>query len=109
MSLKKIGPPEKTGSRDSTAFELSPKSGADSKILGDSHVPWAENKSYYLQLLPGRYRIDRTEASKIEIFSQKPWEQVSTHNASIFYLETHSSGGAIYLDGDGTVFITRLA
>lgn len=103
MSLKKID------SRDSTAFELSPVSGKDSKILGDSHVPWAENKSYFLQLLPGRYRIDRTETSKIEVFSQKPWGPVSTHNASIFYLETHSSGGAIYLDGDGTVFITRLA
>lgn len=107
MSLKKIGSRDSTS--DSTAFELSPISGADSKILGDSHVPWAKNTTYFLELLPGRYRIDRTEASKIEIFSKKPWEQVSTHNASIFYLETHSSGGAVYLDGDGTVFITRLA
>lgn len=103
MSLKKIG------SRDSTAFELEGIAGESSKVLGDSHVPWAENMDYYFELLPGRYRIDRTETSKTRTFSRYTWQSTGDYNASIFYLETDSSGSVVFFDGGGTVFITRLA
>ena len=103
MSLKKIG------SRDSTAFELSPRSGTDSKILGDSHVPWMTLSETYIYLWLGRYRIDRTEAGKIEVLSMSTWEEIGTYDTSIVYLEAHSSDNAVYFSGGGTVFITRLA
>lgn len=103
MSLKKIG------SRDSTAFELSSTSSKYSKVSGDLYVSWVEPTTSSLRFSPGRYRIDRTEPGKVEVFSISPWSKAGTYDASLFYLETDKSGSAVYFGGGGTVFITRLA
>lgn len=103
MSLKKIG------SRDSTAFELDGIAGRTAKILGDSHVPWGEPTASNIRLSPGRYRIDRTVADEIRVYSQSPYQKTGTYDTSLVYLEAHSSGSAVFFNGGGTVFITRLA